>query len=334
MAYQNGRWINDGLATQEGLRGWARRHFFNEDNGKKKGPNRLVTGIFVILGLIVVITGFFYMSRLKNVPGSGTSAEGSSSQLPYGQINADLAVPTNISVTADKGATIKWQAENDSRILGYNVYRYTGEDNAPSRINSSIVADTVYFDDEGTMFNSYAVAAVDNDGKQSELSRRVEASAEPNSMASLTPTQQPQQIQDFTFEDNGPHGDLPAGMVACNGKGMTYTGVWYLEHYAEVTGGVVMVTPYYGNACTYTFTASSVTVIATRHWNYGIMSVYIDGQMRQEVDLYSAQIVPNDRVFTASGLGEGVHTIRLECTGRKNPQANFTFINIVGLEIK
>jgi hypothetical protein len=64
------------------------------------------------------------------------------------------------------------------------------------------------------------------------------------------------------------------------------------------------------------------------------MNVYIDGQLRQEVDLYSAQIIPNDRVFTASGLGEGVHTIKLECSGRKNPQANFTFINLVGLELQ
>ena len=330
MAYQNGRWINDGLTAKNGTRSRAREFYAKHAPGRLSQANFGVLLVACVLVVLVFVSGFFYMSRISRVAKDDSGRDTSTQR----QLNPDLAAPSGISVTVNKGATIKWQADADSRVLGYNVYRYTGEDDNGSRINASIISDTVYFDDEGTMFNSYAVAPIDANGRQGAISMRIIAAAEPSPLASLTPTREPEQIEDFTFEEDLRSPGLPADMIPCNDKGMSYTGVWYLEHYAEVTGGNMMVTPYYGDSCSYTFAADSVSLIATRHWNYGIAAVYIDGQLRQEIDLYSAEVRVKERVFEASGLGQGVQTIKLECTGRKNPQANFTFINLEALEIE
>jgi len=233
----------------------------------------------------------------------------------------------------DKGATITWDGRDDIRIIGYNVYRFKASDDEGSRVNAAIIADTVYHDDEGTMFNSYAVAPVDDTGREGEVSAPVVAVAEPVSLTGLTPTQKPELIQDKTFRDE-PQPSLPPSLVGCTADGTTYLGVWYLEHYDEVTGEKLMVTPYYDDSFSFTFTGDSVAVISTRHWNYGIMDVFIDGELKQQVDLYSPEVVVSDTVFSASGLGPGAHTIKLVCTGRKNPNANFTFINVEALQIR
>ena len=287
--------------------------------------------IFVVLAVLVVATFILYMSRLSSAPGgaSGPSAV----ETTFTQAKADLAAPDNVTVTVDKGATIRWDGEDDIRIIGYNVYRYKDVADSGSKVNAAIIADTVYHDDEGTMFNSYAVAPVDTSGREGIVSMPVVAVPEPVSLTGLTPTEKPEKVEDATFTEP-PQRTLPPNLVGCTSEGMSYYGVWYKEHYAEVTGGVIMVTPYYGDSCSYTFTGDSIGVIATRHWNYGIMDVYIDGELRQEVDLYSPEIKAQDTVFSASGLGPGAHTIKLVCTGRKNPNANFTFIDVEAFQVR
>jgi hypothetical protein len=295
------------------------------------------TGIKIalgVLGLLVVITFSFYLARLSGIKCSDSSPQQAAGDQAYGQFNLELPPPLNISVTVDKGATIRWNAEEDARIIGYNVYRFTSPEDSGTKVNAAIISDNVYHDDDGTMFNSYAVACVDANGRQGTVSPAFAAAPEPSSLSGLTPTQKPQEVRDTVFGANPVEMGLPAYTVHCTGEGMAYQGVWYLEHYAEVTGGALMVTPYYGDSCTYTFLGESVTVISTRHWNYGIMDIYIDGELRQEVDLYASEYVVRDRVFAASGLGPGTHTIKLVCTGRKNPQAYFTFIDIEALEIR
>ncbi|MBN2027917.1 MAG: hypothetical protein JW854_14290 [Actinobacteria bacterium] len=290
-----------------------------------------VAFIFAVLGILVVVSFFIYMSRVRSTPSGGSNyAYG---EQTYTQAKTELTAPDNIAVTVDKGATITWDGSDDIRIIGYNVYRFKASEDPGSKVNAAIISDNVYHDDEGTMFNSYAVSTVDTNGREGKISAPVVAVAEPVSLTGLTPTQKPELIQNKTFTDT-PQQSLPPTMVGCTADGATYLGVWYLEHYNEVTGKQLMVTPYYGDSFSFTFTGDSVAVISTRHWNYGIMDVYIDGELRQQVDLYSPEVVVNDTVFSTSGLGSGAHTIKLVCTGRKNPDANFTFINVEALQIK
>jgi Rhamnogalacturonan I lyases beta-sheet domain len=286
--------------------------------------------VFAVLGILVIVSFFIYLSRLSDSPdGSGYSAGNQTSN----QTKSTISVPENVTVTVDNGATISWDTTDDVRIIGYNVYRYKSGDDPGSKVNSAIISDTVYHDDEGTMFNSYAVATVDTNGREGAPSSQVEPSVEPVSLAGLTPTQEPQMVEDVTLTEPAEK-ELPPSFVSCTAAGMSYSGVWYEEHYAEVMGGVIMVTPYSGDSVSYTFSGESVAVVSTRHWNYGIMDIYVDGELRQQVDLYSPETIASDTVFSASGLGSGAHTIKLVCTGRKNSDANFTFINLEALQIR
>ena len=315
-----------------GLLGGLKRRFgLDIEPAAPRRFNLTLTVIFLGLGILVLASFFLYISRLSGAPGGGYGS--SPGEQTYTQAKAELTAPDNVKVTVDKGATITWDGRDDVRIIGYNVYRFKSGDDPGAKVNAAIVSDTIYHDDEGTMFNSYAVAPVDNSGREGVVSLPVAAVVEPVSLTGLTPTQRPEKIEDTTFT-TPPKQPLPPTLVGCTAEGTTYLGVWYLEHYAEVTGGTLMVTPYYGDSASYTFTGDSVAVISTRHWNYGIMDIYIDGELRQQVDLYSPEIKVKDTVFTTSGLGPGAHTIKLVCTGRKNPNANFTFINLEALQVK
>jgi len=303
----------------------------NIDPGVKRNVYLPMGIVFIVLGVLVVASFFLYMSRLSGTPSEGYGSGGG--DRTFSQAKIELTAPDNIKVTIDKGATITWDGREDVRIIGYNIYRFKASDDPGSKVNAAIVSDTVYHDDEGTMFNSYAVAPVDTNGREGIVSSPVVAVAEPVSLTGLTPTQKPEKVEDTTFTEP-PKQTLPPNVVGCTAEGATYLGVWYLEHYREVTGETLMVTPYYGDSASYTFTGNSVSVISTRHWNYGLMDIYIDGELRQQVDLYSPEIVVKDTVFSASGLGAGAHTIKLVCTGRKNPNASFTFINLEALLIR
>ena len=313
------------------LRSLARKLGINMDTAGFQRMKVPVAVVFALLGILVVVTFFLYMSKLSSSANNRYVDENAGEG--YAQSNSVLPAPENIKVTVEKGATVRWDIEEDVRIIGYNVYRFKAGDDPGSKVNAAIISDTVYHDDEGSMFNSYAVAPVDNKGREGVVSIPVVAVAEPVSLTGLTPTREPEKIENVTFT-TPPEQTLPATIVDCTAEGTSYFGVWYLEHYGEVTGGTIMVTPYYGDSCSYTFTGDSIAVISTRHWNYGIMDVYLDGELRQQVDLYSTEILAKDAVFTASGLGPGAHTIRLVCTGRKNPNANFTFINVEAFQVK
>lgn len=287
---------------------------------------------FLLLLTLLVLTSLVYVMRVGKVEETEWMEGGSGEEVTL-QANPDIPPPREVRVTVDKGATVSWEGVEDARIIGYNVYRYDQGNDRAEKVNAAIVSDTVYHDDEGTMFNSYAVAPVDEEGREGNPSQPVAAVAEPRSISGLVPTFQPVTLENTTFRDQPAPAGLPPGVVDCTADGMSYFGTWYLERYAEVTGGTLMVTPYEGSHFSYTFAGEGVAVISTRHWNYGIMEVYLDGELRAVVDLFAPEVQVSQKVYEASGLGPGAHTIKLVCAGRRNPTANFTFINLEALEI-
>ncbi|MDY6794918.1 MAG: hypothetical protein SWK76_06520 [Actinomycetota bacterium] len=297
----------------------------------------MIVAGFGLLALVLVVTFFLYMGRTRGVDTTDARTSGDVGDFAYGQMNLELPYPDDISVAIDKGARVRWVEEEDPQIIGYNIYRYNQNGGTGVKVNMSIVSDTVYFDDDGTVFNSYAVSAVDNDGREGRTSEPVAAVTEPFTLEGLAPTATAEIVEDITFEagsSGSPQPSLPADIVNCTAEGMSYEGVWYLERYTEVIGGTLMVTPYYGDNVSYTFRGDTVTVIATKHYNYGIMDAYVDDELWQTVDLFAQEVQPSQEVFTAIGLGAGLHKIDLVCTGQKNPQAYFNFINLEALKIQ
>jgi hypothetical protein len=76
-----------------------------------------------------------------------------------------------------------------------------------------------------------------------------------------------------------------------------------------------------GATATLTFTGTSVSWIGFRAPWAGIANVSIDGTFVQQIDLYSTSELVQNPVFTATNLTAGAHTIAIESTGTKNPDA-------------
>jgi hypothetical protein len=76
-----------------------------------------------------------------------------------------------------------------------------------------------------------------------------------------------------------------------------------------------------GATATFTFNGTSVTWIGFRANWAGIGKVYVDGASFGEIDMYIPGEQAQSRIFTASGLAPGAHTIVVESTGRKNTNA-------------
>ena len=76
-----------------------------------------------------------------------------------------------------------------------------------------------------------------------------------------------------------------------------------------------------GARATYTFTGTAVKWIGFRAAWAGIARVFVDGAFVAELDLYSPTEEVQVPVFQVSDLAPGTHTIAVEATGRKNPDA-------------
>jgi hypothetical protein len=76
-----------------------------------------------------------------------------------------------------------------------------------------------------------------------------------------------------------------------------------------------------GARASFTFTGSSVSWVSFRAPWSGIGRVFLDGAFAGEFDLYSPTEQQQARVYSASGLAAGTHTIVVEVTGRKNASA-------------
>jgi len=66
---------------------------------------------------------------------------------------------------------------------------------------------------------------------------------------------------------------------------------------------------------TYTFTGSDIAWVSSRGPNHGKAKVYIDGVLKQVVDLHASASQSRRIAFVASGLSAGQHTIKIYVNG-------------------
>ena len=299
---------------------------------RKKNPNdcRAAAGLMVLL---ILASCMVIYAKNNRYPAGGRRPAADAAPLSR-RVNRDLEQPVILGITVDKGATISWwQPSGNAGVLGYNLYRYKSADDEGEKVNASIILDTIYFDDDGTLFNSYSVAAVDSKGAQGPVSPVMAAVPEPATISDLAPSRPSEVMRDAAFTYANSPASSSDGLIDCTAPGMSYRGTWYLEHYPEVTATTLMVTPYAGDNLSYTFQGTEVSVISVKHRNYGIMEVYVDGELQGSADLYSEQTQVRSAVFTVRGLEAGPHDLKLVCSGRKNPLANYTFIAVDALKV-
>ncbi len=73
-----------------------------------------------------------------------------------------------------------------------------------------------------------------------------------------------------------------------------------------------------GASVTFTFEGTGVKWYDSVDANKGVAEVYIDGELKATVDLYSADMLYQKELFRITGLAAGEHTIKIVCTGNKN----------------
>jgi alpha-galactosidase len=68
-----------------------------------------------------------------------------------------------------------------------------------------------------------------------------------------------------------------------------------------------------GDAVSYTFTGTGISYLSEKSDGYGLVDVYLDGQLQATVDANAAGVhnLGNQVLFSETGLTAGQHTLRL-----------------------
>ncbi|SCN25713.1 PEGA domain protein [Clostridium sp. N3C] len=116
-----------------------------------------------------------------------------------------------------------------------------------------------------------------------------------------------------------------------NNNTITYSGTWGSESLSKFSGGVEK---YAGSSASlsFNFTGTGIRLISTPYTNRGIAKVTIDGTS-YDVDMYSASLGYQKTVFEKTNLPNGIHSIKVEYTGRKNSKSSSTYIMVDGFDI-
>lgn len=83
---------------------------------------------------------------------------------------------------------------------------------------------------------------------------------------------------------------------------------------------------------TFIFSGTAVRILSAVGPYCGLAQVNIDNGDWTEVDLYSSSLLDNQPVYTNLNLTPNVHTLRFRSTGRKNPAALDTSVNIANIQ--
>lgn len=99
------------------------------------------------------------------------------------------------------------------------------------------------------------------------------------------------------------------------------------------SGGSAMESMAPNSQATFTFTGTSVTWIGYRGGSGGIARVSVDGAFAANVDLFARIEEIHAPIYTAKGLGSGSHTITIEVTGLKNPEAGSSVVVVDAFDV-
>jgi len=89
-----------------------------------------------------------------------------------------------------------------------------------------------------------------------------------------------------------------------------------------------------GDSATLTFRGTSVSWVGYVGPDAGIATVQVDGGAPTEVDTFAAAFKVQQVVFTAAGLADANHTLKITATGRKNAQSTAAKIFVDAFDVR
>jgi hypothetical protein len=205
--------------------------------------------------------------------------------------------PQGVSpVAIEPGVSIDWEANAEKNLVGYNVYRMK-HNGKWILLNSDIVTDNHYYDLDGVAGDAYGVTAVNFYGVESEMTKAEARQSVP-----------------VTYEEEDPS--------------ITVEGFWAIEQYEGPTNGKIRVTEGTGSMLHFSFRGRQVQMVAANYWSCGSANIYIDGELVDTVNMYSATSTYNVVDFDLPGLKYGNHVLTVEVLGYGNPVEPYNFINV------
>jgi beta-galactosidase GanA len=116
---------------------------------------------------------------------------------------------------------------------------------------------------------------------------------------------------------------------------LQYAGTWSHVANQTYTGGDYQNTESFsnvgGDSVSVPFTGTAVEWIGPRAGNHGFADVYVDGVKQQTVDGYGSQ--SQAVLFSAAGLTNGPHTLKIVVTGTKDASSQGTYVSIDAIDL-
>jgi beta-galactosidase GanA len=119
---------------------------------------------------------------------------------------------------------------------------------------------------------------------------------------------------------------------------LQYTGSWsHVGSEQSYTGGEYQKTESFtntaGDSVSIPFTGTAIHWIASKAANHGLADVYLDGVKVGTVDGYAASTANQQIQYSASGLSDGAHTLKIVATGQKDAAASGTFVSVDAVDL-
>jgi hypothetical protein len=121
--------------------------------------------------------------------------------------------------------------------------------------------------------------------------------------------------------------------VEQNDASITYSGNWYTNGSLGNSGSSATLTNAAGARAVITFTGTAITWIGVADPWSGLANVYLDGAPYR-VDTYGNTTRYQERLFTASGLSIGAHTLSIEVTHERDANGQGSWVWIDAFDIQ
>jgi hypothetical protein len=142
-------------------------------------------------------------------------------------------------------------------------------------------------------------------------------------------------IDAFDVEGTVVPGGVTAGTgrIEQNNAAMTYTGRWYANNSAALSGGSAALATDAGSRASLSFTGSSVSWITYQDQWSGVARVYVDGELKTTLDNFASPARGGVAAYSIGGLAPGAHTITIEATGSRNSSAQGAWVWVDAFEV-
>jgi 4-amino-4-deoxy-L-arabinose transferase-like glycosyltransferase len=135
-----------------------------------------------------------------------------------------------------------------------------------------------------------------------------------------------------SIRSDQPGPPVPPGEYDDFHTAIRYVGRWSHGRFANASHGTVTYSNTPGAEVILPFTGAEVGYIYTKAPNRGIAEIVLDEITQGEVDLYSSSVEWKS-TYQVRSSAAGAHTLKIRVTGRKNPAATDSYVDVDGFVV-